>query len=178
MARASDHEPLRIDVLWGRKRSRGDRNYTGSVVVWTDKSTRAELRTLIRHDADSLTSNATMAATSGDYWQALRHYNILERLEPENAHWSWCAGDMYRRIGSRTDALAAFSRADTKFSHVGMPEQASAVRALIAELGGSDRRLAVGTQRDVPIQPAATPAPQSTPTLSEDSARWLLQLVN
>lgn len=122
-------------------------------------------------DLRKLKDQAVKAAAKGKWKAALECYLDLERGEPGEGMWPQKAGEIFRRLGSKPEAIGAYSRAAGKFSRGGFLLKAIASCMLILDLepGHEEtqkllashhaaRGFTTGLRRAVqPAPPAATP---------------------
>ncbi|MBI4511431.1 MAG: cyclic nucleotide-binding domain-containing protein [Deltaproteobacteria bacterium] len=85
-------------------------------------------------DPRKLKDEAALALEKGKWKAALDGYLALARLESKDGIWPQKAGEMYRKLGKRDEAVAAFSRAVEAYSISGFLLKAVAVCKLILEI--------------------------------------------
>lgn len=129
------------------------------------------------------TKDEAMEAVSQGHWRkALTYYALLEKEEPTEGAWSLKLGECHRKLGNKTLAIGALSRAVETYSREKLLLKAVAVCKIILELDPghtqSQAKLAAlhasrspAATRAEPVAdsklPERTPSPSALPTFPD-----------
>jgi CRP-like cAMP-binding protein len=122
-------------------------------------------------DGRALREEAAAAVAAGKHKRALAFYLELERLESGDAQWAKRAGETYRRLGNRSNAIGAFERSAERYAQNGFLVQAIAVCKVILHLDPNHadtfRRLAEMNEQIGASQTRAASMAENNPALHE-----------
>ena len=123
-------------------------------------------------DGRALREEAAAAVAAGKHKRALAAYLELERLESGDAQWAKRAGETYRRLGNRSNAIEAFERSAERYAQNGFLVQAIAVCKVILQIdpnhADSIRRLAEMNEQIGAGQTRAASMADHNPALHEN----------
>jgi len=123
-------------------------------------------------DGRALREEAAAAVAAGKHKRALAAYLELERLESGDAQWAKRAGETYRRLGNRSNAIAAFERSAERYAQNGFLVQAIAVCKVILQIDPNHddtfRRLAEMNEQIGATQTRAASMAENNPALHEN----------
>jgi CRP-like cAMP-binding protein len=123
-------------------------------------------------DGRALREEAAAAVAAGKHKRALAAYLELERLESNDAQWAKRAGETYRRLGNRSNAIEAFERSAERYAQNGFLVQAIAVCKVILQLDPNHadtfRRLAEMNEQIGAGQTRAASMAENNPALHEN----------
>ena len=101
----------------------------------------------------------------GKYKRALGAYLQLETLEPRDAQWAKRAGETYRKLNRKNDAIVAFNRSADRYAQDGFLVQAIAVCKLILQIDPSHD---AAVQRIAAMNAQIGAGPTRALTMAED----------
>jgi len=123
-------------------------------------------------DGRALRDEAAAAVAAGKHKRALAAYLELERLESGDAQWAKRAGEVYRRLGNNSNAIAAFERSAERYAQNGFLVQAIAVCKVILQIdpdhAGTLRRLAEMNEQIGAAQTRVASMADNNPALHEN----------
>jgi CRP-like cAMP-binding protein len=119
-------------------------------------------------DTRKLLDEAIAAVSKGKWKKALDAYLALEKANRQDGTWAHKAGEMYRKLERKADAVAAFARAAELYSKAGFLLKGIAVAKVALQLDPSSKieeQLAAthGAPRLRPLAPEPAPPPPIAP---------------